>query len=578
MNSIKLLVAQILLLFSITAYSQTACYISPVPNSSLNNEKTNIIIGYNTAINPQEISFSVKGSVSGYHTGVIKAVENNTKLLFIPYAQFAIGDTVSVMVSKDSLSFTFYIRTSVLGLEKIKVTDVPLTNYRTTSKPVDDSLPPLVISQLGTTAPGDIFISNFNNSGTIPSFLMILGNTGDAIYSRILSYRGYDFKKQDRVNVLSYYEESVHGFFCLDTNYNIIDTIYAGNGYTTDMHELRVMEDGSGWVLSYDNEYVNMSTIVPGGNPAAIVTGIIVQHVDKNNDVLFQWRSWDHVLITDATHENLTLPTIDYMHTNAIEIDNDNNIMISSRHFDEITKINPKTGDIIWRLGGKNNQFTFINDTLQFSHQHAIRRLSNGNIILFDNGNYHTPSFSRAVEYNLDETNKTCTLVWQFDHDKSVYAFAMGNAQRLPNGNTLIGYGSATTTLTEVDSTGQILYELSLPNGQMSYRAFRYVWNDNVTPIIPRETITATDYALYQNYPNPFNPVTTIKFQIPVNTYLSVKIYDMTGRMVDMIASGYYQKGSYELKWNAGDFASGIYFYRLEAGVVNLTQKMVLIK
>ena len=148
MNSIKLLVAQILLLFSITAYSQTACYISPVPNSSLNNEKTNIIIGYNTAINPQEISFSVKGSVSGYHTGVIKAVENNTKLLFIPYAQFAIGDTVSVMVSKDSLSFTFYVRTSVLGLEKIKVTDVPLTNYRTTSKPVDDSLPPLVISQL----------------------------------------------------------------------------------------------------------------------------------------------------------------------------------------------------------------------------------------------------------------------------------------------------------------------------------------------------------------------------------------------------------------------------------------------
>ena len=117
MNSIKLIFAQILLLFSVTAYSQTACYISPVPNSTLNNEKTNIIVGYNSAVDPQEISFSVKGSISGYHTGVIKAVENNTKFLFIPYAQFAIGDTVSVMVSKDSLKVYGFI--SVLLVNKL---------------------------------------------------------------------------------------------------------------------------------------------------------------------------------------------------------------------------------------------------------------------------------------------------------------------------------------------------------------------------------------------------------------------------------------------------------------------------
>ena len=73
---------------------------------------------------------------------------------------------------------------------------------------------------------------------------------------------------------------------------------------------------------------------------------------------------------------------------------------------------NRNTGAIIWRLGGKNNQFSFINDTIGFSHQHAIRRLENGNISLFDNGNYHSPPFSRAIEYSLNENNKTATLVW----------------------------------------------------------------------------------------------------------------------------------------------------------------------
>jgi len=55
--------------------------------------------------------------------------------------------------------------------------------------------------------------------------------------------------------------------------------------------------------------------------------------------LIFQWRSWDHFQITDATHENLLASNIDYVHGNAIEIDTDSNIIISSRHMDEITKL-----------------------------------------------------------------------------------------------------------------------------------------------------------------------------------------------------------------------------------------------
>ena len=63
-------------------------------------------------------------------------------------------------------------------------------------------------------------------------------------------------------------------------------------------------------------------------------------------------------------------------------------------------------GRILWRLGGKNNEFTFVNDPERFSQQHSIRRIPNGHVMLFDNGNYHAVPHSRAVEYALDENAK----------------------------------------------------------------------------------------------------------------------------------------------------------------------------
>ena len=129
-------------------------------------------------------------------------------------------------------------------------------------------------------------------------------------------------------------------------------------------------------------------------------------------------------------NENLTADEIDYVHGNAIELDSDGNWLVSSRHMDEITKIDRTTGDIVWRLGGKNNEFTLLGDTLWFSHQHAIRRIANGHVTLFDNGNGHTPPFSRAVEYELDEQARSARLVWQYRNTPDTYGSAMGYVQR----------------------------------------------------------------------------------------------------------------------------------------------------
>ncbi len=86
-------------------------------------------------------------------------------------------------------------------------------------------------------------------------------------------------------------------------------------------------------------------------------------------------------------------------------------------------------------------------------------------------------------------------------------------------------------------------------------------------------------FNLSQNYPNPFNPTTTIKFDLPKDANVTIQIFDMIGRVVDVLAKNEFKRASsYQVDWNASNFSSGVYFYRLEAGDFVSTKKMVLIK
>lgn len=85
---------------------------------------------------------------------------------------------------------------------------------------------------------------------------------------------------------------------------------------------------------------------------------------------------------------------------------------------------------------------------------------------------------------------------------------------------------------------------------------------------------------LEQNYPNPFNPTTNIRFTIPqnYNGLVTIKIYDMTGREIQQLVNQNMSSGTYEVVWNATNFASGVYFYQLTAGNYKEIRKMMLIK
>ncbi len=98
--------------------------------------------------------------------------------------------------------------------------------------------------------------------------------------------------------------------------------------------------------------------------------------------------------------------------------------------------------------------------------------------------------------------------------------------------------------------------------------------------IEPISTLIPDNYALYNNYPNPFNPVTNINFDIPhgENSKTELVIYDITGRKVAVLVNSALRPGKYMVSWNASNYSSGVYFYRLSSGSFSDIKKMVVIK
>jgi len=451
----------------------------------------------------------VIGSRSGIHNGNLILSSDLKTLIFKPYNRFMLGEEVKVRlisgiqtysgINLVPIEFTFKIsekdctgyyrnlNDEIVKPDKFNNNNI---NHSQHSKPININLelpvdfPDFTISITNNPSPEYIFFSPYIVSGTT-GYLMIIDNDGIPIYYQKSSSPKLDFKKQYN-GLITYWNHIPQKFFEMDSAYSIIDSFKCGNGYPTDSHDLLVFPNGHSFIMSYDPQVVRMDTVVQGGDPAAVVYGLVIQELDAEKNVIFQWRNWDHFAITDATNDiDLTAHSIDPVHGNAIEVDYDGNLLISSRNMDEITKVNRQTGDIIWRLGGlqaKNNQFLFINDPITFSHQHDIRRLPNGNITLFDNGNLHSPAVTRSLEYQLDEENKIAILVWKFNNDPITFAPSMGNSRRLTNHNTIIGWGYHRNprAVSEIKVDGTVALEILFPDTLINYRAFKFPWQTNL--------------------------------------------------------------------------------------------------
>lgn len=250
-------------------------------------------------------------------------------------------------------------------------------------------------------------------------------------------------------------------------------TFTAPSPLFTDNHELVITGAGAAeriHLFGIDRRSADLSPV--GGPSNAQVTGHAVLRLTPDGSAEFAWNAWDHLSIEDWIEPPPPNPSDpeqgDFDHPNSLAFDRDGNYIVSWRNLGEVTKIDAATGEILWRLGGANNQFTFVNDPLGgFSAQHYVRVLPDGHLLLYDNGTRHDPSETRAVEYALDAAAHTATLVWEFRHAPPIYTPYVGSVQRLASGNTAIGYGFAGHA-TEVAPDGSVVWETDLTvNGQM---------------------------------------------------------------------------------------------------------------
>lgn len=300
---------------------------------------------------------------------------------------------------------------------------------------------------------------------------VIYDETGRVLWYRLFPERVADFQKQENGNfsiaLTSSSTPTITWFNELNLFGEIITRYESEKTPNTGPHELHLLANGGRLLYGVENPRIDLSEY--GGADDVEIKQCVVEY--RHNNGLFTWSTANHMLPSDGI-DSLTGLSVNPYHVNAIDIDNDGNLLISMRNSSQIVKVDIKTGQVLWRLGGKRNQFTWIDDPHQGpSRQHGIRRLPNGNILLFDNGNEHTPQVSRAVEYALDEDLKSARLVWEYS-DPTVYGFALGFAHRIANGNTVICFGMA-QIIREVSPTGRVLFQLTVSGNERPYRAFK---------------------------------------------------------------------------------------------------------
>ena len=507
-------------------YKEFFQYLHPRPESKFVSTQTTLIIRFKDRwekdLNNLSLDFNVYGQSSGNHEGQIILANANKTYIFKPYRTFNANEKVQVEINSNIPGFQNPLRYSfttsrflkyernVLNAQQEEFTSVkkisqPNTYGKLTfinDVAVPSDFPKIDVDILETTAPGKLFLSNLDGY----PYIMILENDGTPYFYRRMQETYLDFKVQP-TGTLTFGSLDGYYFLEMNSNFEIIDTLVCGYEYITDYHDIQLLPDGHKIFLTKDFQLIDMSQIVPDGDTSAYVIGNHVIELDDEDNIVLEWRSWDHFNILDARHKDLTTKWVDYVHMNAVAVDYDGNILISSRNFEEITKIDRNTGEIIWRLGGNNNQFQFLNDDPGISFQHDIRPVPDKPdfYTIFDNGNFHTPSYSRAIEYFLDTENMTATPIWEYRHTPDRYASKMGNVQRLDNGNTLINWvKTSLPKATEVTQDNQIVYEANFSNPSESYRTFRYEWDGVAnTPYLIAEAHTDRVTLIFNKFGDP---------------------------------------------------------------------------
>ncbi len=245
-------------------------------------------------------------------------------------------------------------------------------------------------------------------------------------------------------------------------------TLGCARGLQPRFHDLLAESDGSYWVLCDETRVMDLTSLA--GVADARVLGTVVQRIGANGDLLFEWNAFDHFAITDLALADRAGSSVNWTHANAIDKDWDGNILVSFRSLSEITKIDVRSGAVLWRMGGLRNQFAFENTPMPpFARQHGLRSTGPGRLVLLDNAG---EAFgSRAERYEIDEARRTARLSTSYAPTPLVVAELGGTTQDLPGGRILVSYGNG-GRVEEYDAEGSVVWRID-GNAGYVFRAQR---------------------------------------------------------------------------------------------------------
>jgi hypothetical protein len=357
--------------------------------------------------------------------------------------------------------------------------------------------PPLtILSSSHNVGRGDIFITPTGDATTYANGPEIVDRDGNVVWLHAIpqGQTAADFRVQryEGHRVLTWWQGTGLGGLSSGTDYIYNDryqqiaTVNAANGLSADGHEFLITPYNTALILAYTTATANLTSI--GGPADQTVIDGVVQEIDiATGKVLFQWNSADHVPYSESEQPlpaSASTPW-DWFHINAVHLDTDGNLLIDARDTWTTYKVHRGTGNIIWKLGGKDSSFQLkaapgqvLDDAGKiFAWQHDPEALGNDTYTFFDNESSGTPllSASRAITVKLDQRTHVATLVASDSQPEGLVAASQGNAQTTGYGDLFVGWG-ALPYISEFDPRGNLLFNAEFPTGVNTYRAYLLPW------------------------------------------------------------------------------------------------------
>jgi arylsulfotransferase ASST len=441
-------------------------------------------------------SIYANGPLSGEHSGTIKVHSDDNGFSWFPDFAFKPGEDVSVhtrlnVAGSEDGDFTFRcaIPTTKAGTAKGARNDDPKEEdiRRFRSRP--GLLPPKLTAEKhgGAVAPGQLFLSVIQGKGQ--NGALIIDDTGEPVWYLPATPNGHEMFDLKVVEyqgepVLAWWEgirvlgQGSGHWVIADSSYETIATVAVGNGYPGgDMHDVLLTSNNSAIVAAYNTIAWDLSDL--GGKEDGPLIDCVLQEIDiATGCVIFEWHNVDHVDLGESYREiDPKEPDAahDYFHYNSVAEDEDRNLIISARNTWATYKLDRESGEILWRLGGKQSDFK-LDEGAETAWQHDARPLGNGVLSIFDNA--AAPKIrdkSRGLILNLDGDQMRAKVEREYVHPEGISAGSQGSMQVLPNGNVLIGWGSE-PLLSEFAADGALILDIRFPAAKQSYRAKRFEW------------------------------------------------------------------------------------------------------